>query len=110
MLSISLLFLLRFAFTLVSDSFLEPSLIAAFVGLAALSVFIIFGLLRRKTLNAFADKRRDALFNANPLPAWIIDPATENILEVNDAAVAKYGFNRDEFLGKTISSLSSGEL
>src|SRR5262245_48016798 len=42
------------------------------------------------------------LFDLIPLPAWIFDAATLKFLSVNDAAVARYGFARDEFLRMTI--------
>jgi diguanylate cyclase (GGDEF)-like protein/PAS domain S-box-containing protein len=37
------------------------------------------------------------LFEDNPQPMWIWDTATHRFLEVNDAAVAHYGYTRDEF-------------
>src|SRR5213593_3024748 len=42
------------------------------------------------------------LFDLIPLPAWIFDTSTLRFLSVNDAAVARYGFSRDEFLRMTI--------
>jgi PAS domain S-box-containing protein len=39
------------------------------------------------------------LFANNPLPMWACDLATRRIIEVNDAAVAKYGYSRAEFAG-----------
>jgi signal transduction histidine kinase/ActR/RegA family two-component response regulator len=38
------------------------------------------------------------LFDGHPHPVWVFDPATRALLEVNDAAVAHYGYTRDEFL------------
>ena len=38
------------------------------------------------------------LFRNNPIPMWVLDPATRRFLDVNDAAVAHYGFSRDRFL------------
>jgi PAS domain S-box-containing protein len=38
------------------------------------------------------------LFATNPQPMWIYDPETLAFLEVNDAALALYGYTRDEFL------------
>jgi two-component system, cell cycle sensor histidine kinase and response regulator CckA len=45
------------------------------------------------------------LFAANPIPMWVFDIETLQFLEVNEAAVAKYGFGRDEFLGMTIADI-----
>ena len=38
------------------------------------------------------------LFAGNPLPMWVYDLATLRFLEVNDAAVARYGYSREQFL------------
>ena len=46
-----------------------------------------------------------ALFAANPLPMWIYDLTTLQFLEVNDAAVQRYGYERDEFLAMTIKDI-----
>ncbi len=45
------------------------------------------------------------LLAANPLPMWVYDLATLAFLEVNDAAVAHYGYSRAEFLAMTISDI-----
>src|SRR6185436_18413255 len=41
------------------------------------------------------------LFRNSPLPKWVYDTATLRFLEVNDAAITKYGYARDEFLHMT---------
>ena len=38
----------------------------------------------------------------SPVPMWIFDRTTLQILEVNEAATELYGFSRDEFLNMTI--------
>ena len=45
------------------------------------------------------------LFAANPLPTWLYDSESLRFLEVNDAAVSRYGYARDEFLQKRITDL-----
>jgi PAS domain S-box-containing protein len=45
-----------------------------------------------------SEERYRYLFNNNPEPMWIYDPHTLRFLEVNNAAVEKYGYTRDEFL------------
>ena len=50
-----------------------------------------------------------ALFERNPLPMWLYDSETLAFLEVNDAAVAQYGYSRAEFLGMTILDLRPEE-
>jgi two-component system cell cycle sensor histidine kinase/response regulator CckA len=43
-----------------------------------------------------------ALFNASPLPMWVTDLRTLGFLAVNDAAVAHYGYSREEFTSLTL--------
>jgi len=45
------------------------------------------------------------LFEANPHPMWAFDVETLHFLAVNDAAVAHYGYSRDEFLAMTIKDI-----
>lgn len=45
------------------------------------------------------------LFDQHPLPMWVYDLETLRFLAVNDAAVAKYGWTRDEFLDMTIAQI-----
>jgi diguanylate cyclase (GGDEF)-like protein/PAS domain S-box-containing protein len=45
------------------------------------------------------------LFSNNPLPAWVFDRETLAILEVNEQAIACYGYQRDEFIGLRVSDL-----
>jgi diguanylate cyclase (GGDEF)-like protein/PAS domain S-box-containing protein len=45
------------------------------------------------------------LFADNPQPMWVYDRGTLAFLEVNDAAVAHYGFTRDEFLACGVPNL-----
>jgi PAS domain S-box-containing protein len=49
------------------------------------------------------------LFAANPLPMWLYDAESLQFLEVNDAAVAHYGYTRDEFLERRITDLRTPE-
>lgn len=49
------------------------------------------------------------LFAANPYPMWVFDRQTLRFLEVNDAAVACYGYSRDEFLAMTIRDIRPPE-
>jgi PAS domain S-box-containing protein len=49
------------------------------------------------------------LFKDNPLPMWVYDRQTLAFLAVNTAAVAAYGYSRDEFLGMTIRDIRPPE-
>jgi len=42
------------------------------------------------------------LFDANPQPMWVFDHATKRMLAVNTAAIARYGYSRQEFLQRSI--------
>ncbi|WP_445752883.1 PAS domain S-box protein [Polaribacter sp.] len=44
-------------------------------------------------------------FNLNPLPSWIYDITTFQILEVNTAAIELYGYSKKEFLSLTLKDL-----
>jgi hypothetical protein len=45
------------------------------------------------------------LFAGNPLPMWVYDEETLQFLEVNDAAVAQYGYSREEFLQMRLTDI-----
>ncbi|MGZ6317319.1 MAG: PAS domain S-box protein, partial [Anaerolineales bacterium] len=49
------------------------------------------------------------LFDSNPQPAWVYDLKTLAFLVVNDAAIARYGYSREEFLRMTIESIRPAE-
>jgi PAS domain S-box-containing protein len=49
------------------------------------------------------------LFESNPSPMWVYDRSTLGFLAVNDAAVDRYGFTRDEFLAMTIRQIRPPE-
>ncbi|MEJ2790657.1 EAL domain-containing protein [Pseudoxanthomonas sp. CCNWLW251] len=42
------------------------------------------------------------LFDLNPLPFWVFDIESLRFLAVNAAAISRYGYSREEFLGMTI--------
>ena len=42
------------------------------------------------------------LFESNPNPMWVFDLGTLRFLEVNDAAIERYGYTRSEFLSMTL--------
>ena len=45
----------------------------------------------------------------SPLPTWVYSLATLAFLEVNDAAIAHYGYSRDQFLAMTIEDIRPPE-
>jgi two-component system, cell cycle sensor histidine kinase and response regulator CckA len=56
-----------------------------------------------------SDSAFRTMFDGNPLPMWVFDDETLRILAVNDAAVSKYGWPRDEFLLMTIEDMRTPE-
>jgi PAS domain S-box-containing protein len=64
--------------------------------------------LAEETLAKSEEKYR-LLFSGNPLPAWVFDTETLAFLEVNDAAIAHYGYSREEFLSMTIRDIRPEE-
>jgi PAS domain S-box-containing protein len=56
-----------------------------------------------------SEKRYRSLFENNPLPMWVYDRDTLAFLDVNDAAIERYGYSRDEFLAMTIKDIRPSE-
>ncbi len=54
-------------------------------------------------------KNREAsfrlLFDSNPIPMWVFEHGSLRFLAVNDAAVAHYGYSREQFLSMTLLDL-----
>jgi len=46
------------------------------------------------------------LFKAQPEAAWVFDLGTLRFMEVNDAAVRRYGYSHDDFLAMTIKDIN----
>lgn len=49
------------------------------------------------------------LFERNPLPMWVYDAQTLGMLAVNDAALAQYGYSKQEFVGLTLLDLHQAD-
>lgn len=64
--------------------------------------------LAEQALRASEASHRE-MFEANPHPMWVFDLGTLAFLAVNDAAVRKYGYSRDEFLRMTIKDIRPPE-
>jgi len=60
------------------------------------------------SLKESADKYR-LLFQANPQPMWVYDIKTLAFLAVNDTAISRYGYSRDEFLAMTLADIHPRE-
>jgi len=102
------------------------SLISLMVFVAAVAISVMLLLLWRQQLRAYRlslvaqtaehhqllrrqEQTYRETFDANPLPMWIFDSETLGFLAVNDAALAHYGYNREEFLALTIRDIRPPE-
>ncbi|MGH8004836.1 MAG: PAS domain S-box protein [Limisphaerales bacterium] len=56
-----------------------------------------------------SEERHRILFESNPNPVWVFDLETLAFLAVNEAAVRKYGYSREEFLSMTIADIRPPE-
>jgi len=56
-----------------------------------------------------SEQRYRKLFESNPHPMWVYDLQSLRFLTVNDAAVAHYGYSREEFLAMTIKDIRPAE-
>jgi PAS domain S-box-containing protein len=56
-----------------------------------------------------SETRYRSLFENNPLSMWVYDCETLAFLAVNDAAVDRYGYAREEFLAMTIKDIRPAE-
>lgn len=60
---------------------------------------------RRNVALADSERRYRLLFDSNPLPMWAWDADTMQIMAVNEAAVEKYGYDREHFLSLRVVDL-----
>ena len=60
---------------------------------------------RRNASLADSERRYRMLFDSNPLPMWAWDAETMQLSAVNEAAVEKYGYSREDFLMRRIVDL-----
>lgn len=61
---------------------------------------IIYSIERKSFINELkeSERRYRELFQLTPQPMWVLDLKTQEILDVNEAAVQHYGYTRSEFL------------
>lgn len=61
-----------------------------------------------ETLRA-SEKKYKLLFQRNPMPMWMLDRDSLNVLDVNEAAINHYGYSKEEFLNLNSTQLSPEE-
>ncbi|MBE2256827.1 MAG: PAS domain S-box protein [Ignavibacteria bacterium] len=72
---------------------------------------IIYNIERKKSLKQLQDseQRYSELFQFSPLPMWVYDSETLFFLDVNEAAVKKYGYTVEEFKNMKITDIRPEE-
>src|SRR6185312_9213512 len=58
---------------------------------------------------AHSERRYRLLFDRNPCAMWVYDYDTRQIADVNDAAVAQYGYSREEFARMKLEDLRASQ-
>ncbi|MCK9279961.1 MAG: PAS domain S-box protein [Melioribacteraceae bacterium] len=56
-----------------------------------------------------SEKSYKMLFESNPHPMWVYDLETLKFLEVNESAIKKYGYSKEEFLQLTLKDIRPSE-
>ncbi|TFF40352.1 PAS domain S-box protein [Mucilaginibacter psychrotolerans] len=85
--------------------------ISAYPSINGLSVYIKDITTRKLTEHRLIDseKRYSELFHSSPLPKMVFAKDTLMFLDVNNSALAHYGYSRDEFLSMTIKDIRPPE-
>src|SRR5690349_7581864 len=55
------------------------------------------------------DRKFQLLFEEHPHPMWVLDPATDTVLEANNAAVTLFEYSRDQFRGMPVQTIRTGD-
>jgi PAS domain S-box-containing protein len=68
---------------------------------------VIYAIQRSKYIDQIqkSEKRYSDLFQLSPLPMWLYDLETFHFLDINQAAIAHYGYSKEEFLSMKIHDI-----
>jgi len=78
--------------------------------LFGITVLLLYHRIKKQQTELLSsEKQYRALFESNPNPMWIYQKETLAFIAVNDAALVKYGYSRQEFLHMTIKDIRSSE-
>ncbi|MEO6669244.1 MAG: PAS domain S-box protein [Ferruginibacter sp.] len=72
---------------------------------------IIYSIERKHHISEIraSEKRYSDLFNLSPQPMWVFDTETFQFIQVNNAALALYGYTEEEFLKMTLMDIKHAE-
>ncbi|GGD92669.1 PAS domain S-box protein [Planktosalinus lacus] len=72
---------------------------------------ILYAMERHRFIQSLkqSEKRYMDLFQLSPSPLWVYDLETLHFLDVNQAAIAHYGFSKEEFLSMTLKDIRPKE-
>jgi len=75
----------------------------------ALFKSIVYNIERKKTFSRLetSEKRYSDLFHLSPQPMWVYNEKTLRFLDVNKAAIEKYGYNKEEFLKLKLTDIQN---
>ncbi len=68
----------------------------------------ITNLLEAHEILGVSESRYRSLFEINPLSTWVVETSDLRFLDVNEAAIKKYGYSRAEFLEMNMLDLHPG--
>lgn len=71
------------------------------------ALFLYYRIRKQQQLLMLSEKQYRELFESNPNPMWIYHRESLAFIAVNEAAIAKYGYSREEFLRFTIKDIRS---
>lgn len=70
-----------------------------------------FGKMQEKIdLAQSSEKRFNNIFESTPIPIFIIDKASNKILNVNESGIKTYGYSKEELIGLTYTNLMDDEV
>lgn len=71
---------------------------------------LLYFLIRQNSRNLLSSEQQyRQLFNDNPNPMWIYEVSSLRILAVNETAIQKYGYSKEEFLNLKLEDLKPAE-
>ncbi|MDH5823733.1 EAL domain-containing protein [Luteimonas sp. RD2P54] len=69
------------------------------------TVVDITGRMQAQLALADAERQFRLMFERNPLPFWVLDATSKRFVEVNEAAIAHYGYPRGRFLEMSLADI-----